>query len=80
VSRTSKRPRPQRVRVGTRVRYHFPMAWMDAEVIEDRGFVLGDDGQVVRIRAVEETDFPSEFDVPVRMLEILGPPGEGRAA
>lgn len=53
---------------------------MDAEVIEDRGFVLADDEQVVRIRAIAETDFPSEFDVPVHMLEILSPPAEGRAA
>jgi hypothetical protein len=79
VSRSSKKPRPERLRVGTRVRYRYPAATLEAEVIEDRGFILQGGEQVVRIRAVEETDFPTEFDTPVRLLEVVHPPSE-RAA
>jgi hypothetical protein len=74
VSRDIRMARPQRLRVGTRVRYRFPAAVLEAEVIEDRGFALSNDEQVVRIRATEETDFPAEFDVPVHLLEVLDPP------
>jgi hypothetical protein len=80
VSRGSKKSRPERLRVGTRVRYRFPAATLEAEVIEDRGFILQGDQQVVRIRAVEETDFPKEFDTPVRLLEVVDSSGEQQAA
>lgn len=79
MSRSSKKPRPERLRVGMRVRYRYPAATLEAEVIEDRGFILQGGEQVVRIRAVEETDFPTEFDTPVRLLEVVHPPSE-RAA
>lgn len=79
MSRSSRKARKQRLRVGTRVRYRFPAATFEAEVIEDRGFILQGDEQVVRIRAVEETDFPTEFDTPVRLLEVVDSPEE-RAA
>ena len=71
---------PRRLPVGTRVRYRLPAGGIDAEVIEDRGFILQGGGQVVRIRAVGDTDFPSEFDTPVRLLDVIEPPGRGRAA
>jgi hypothetical protein len=80
VSKNGRKPRPQRLRVGTRVRYRYPAAVLEAEVIEDRGFILRDGEQVVRIRAVGETDFPKEFDTPVHLLEVVDAPGEERAA
>jgi hypothetical protein len=61
----------RRLRVGDRVLVRWPASVMEAEVVADRGLILSGDRQVVRIRSVEETDLPSEFDVPVEYLEPL---------
>lgn len=66
-----RKSRPQRLRVGTRVRYLLPAGFLNAVVIEDRGLILRDDQQVVRIRTIDEPDFPDEFDTPVRLLEVV---------
>ena len=67
----SGKSRPQRLRVGTRVRYLLPGSFLNAVVIEDRGLILRDDEQVVRIRTINEPDFPNEFDTPVGLLEVV---------
>lgn len=74
---TGRADRPKRLRIGDRVLLRWPGSVMEAEVIADRGSILPDDGQVVRIRATEPTDLPSEFDVPAEWIE---PVPEGRAA
>lgn len=63
--------RVARLRIGDRVLVRWPSSVMEAEVIADRGAILSGERQVVRIRAVEETDLPSEFDVPAEYLEPL---------
>lgn len=75
----SSRPgksRPQRLRVGTRVRYLLPAGFLNAVVIEDRGLILRGDEQVVRVRTIDEPDFPDEFDTPVSLLELVDSPDE----
>jgi hypothetical protein len=64
----------QRLRIGDRVLVRWPGTAMEAEVIADRGLILSGDRQVVRIRAVEETDLPNEFDVPAEYLEPMTEP------
>jgi hypothetical protein len=69
-----------RIPVGTPVRVHFPAATLEAVVVEDRGFLGPRGQQVVRVRATEETDYPTDFEIPVGNVEVLGPPATGRAA
>lgn len=71
--------RPQRLRVGTRVRYRLPGSFLEAVVIEDRGFIRRGE-QVVRIRTINEPDFPDEFDTPVRLLDVVDPATDELAA
>ena len=80
MSSRSGKPRPPRLRVGTRVRYLLPGSYLNAVVIEDRGLILRDDEQVVRVRTINEPDFPDEFDTPVRLLEVVDSPDDERAA
>lgn len=61
----------QRLPVGARVRYRLPGGFLNAVVIEDRGLILRGNEQVVRIRTIDEPDFPDEFDTPVRLLDIV---------
>jgi hypothetical protein len=70
MSTRSGKSRPHRLRVGTRVHYLLPAGFLDAVVIEDRGFIRNGE-QVVRIRTIDEPDFPDEFDTPVRLLEVV---------
>ncbi len=76
----SGKSRPQRLRVGARVRYLLPGSFLNAVVIEDRGLILRGDEQVVRIRTIDEPDFPDEFDTPVRLLETVDSPDDELAA
>lgn len=76
----SRKSAPERVRVGTRVRYRLPAGVLEAEVIEDRGFIRQGGEQVVRIRTIDEPDFPDEFDTPVRLLDVVDPPDDELAA
>jgi hypothetical protein len=62
------------LRLGERVLIRWPGTVLEAEVIADRGFILTDGGQVVRIRAVAETDLPSEYDIPAEYLERVAEP------
>lgn len=71
MSISSGKSRPRRLRVGARVRYLLSAAgFLDAMVIEDRGFIRNGE-QVVRIRTIDEPDFPDEFDTPVSLLEVV---------
>jgi hypothetical protein len=72
--------RPPRLRVGTHVRYRLPGSYLNAVVIEDRGLILRNDEQVVRIRTINEPDFPDEFDTPVRLLDVVDSPDDELAA
>jgi hypothetical protein len=71
MSSKPRKSRPQRLRVGTRVRYRLPGSFLEAVVIEDRGLILRGGEQVVRIRTIDEPDFPDEFDTPVRLLDVV---------
>jgi hypothetical protein len=73
VSRSSHTREP-RLRLGDRVLVRWPGTVMEAEVIADRGLILSGDRQVVRIRAVAETDLPSEYDIPAEYLERVAEP------
>lgn len=64
--------------VDTRVLVRFPHGTIEARVIEDRGLILQGDSQVVRVRAVDETYYLNEFDIPADFLEEL--PREPRTA
>lgn len=68
------------VPLGTRVRVHFPGAVLDAEVVEDRGFIGIGGRQIVVVRTLEETYFPREMEFPIAELEIVSVPGQERAA
>lgn len=76
MSSRPRKSRPQRLRVGTRVRYLLPAGFLNAVVIEDRGLILRGDEQVVRVRTIDEPDFPDEFDTPVSLLEVVDSPDE----
>ncbi|HEX5872424.1 MAG TPA: hypothetical protein VFY65_18470 [Longimicrobium sp.] len=78
MSRKSIKPRG--LPLGSRVRVHFPGAVLDAEVVEDRGFIGLDGRQIVVVRTLEETYFPREMEFPVAELEILSVPGQEQAA
>jgi hypothetical protein len=80
MSRSRKNNGPEGVPLGTRVRIHFPGAELDAEVVEDRGFIGVGGRQLVVVRTLEETYFPREMEFAVADLEILGPPAGVRAA
>jgi hypothetical protein len=80
MSTKSGKSRPQRLRVGARVRYRLPGSFLNAIVIEDRGFIRQGGQQVVRIRTIDEPDFPDEFDTPVRLLDVVDSPDEERTA
>lgn len=68
------------VALGTRVRVHFPGAVLDAEVVEDRGFIGVGGRQIVVVRVLGETYFPREMEFPVAELEIVSAPGQDQAA
>lgn len=68
------------VPLGTRVRVHFPGAVLDAEVVEDRGFIGIGGRQIVVVRTLEETYFPREMEFPIAELEIVSPPSHEQAA
>lgn len=72
--------RPERLRVGARVRYRLPGSFLNAIVVEDRGFIRQGGQQVVRIRTIDEPDFPDEFDTPVRLLDVVDSPDDELAA
>lgn len=72
--------KPRGVPLGTRVRVHFPGAVLDAEVVEDRGFIGIGGRQIVVVRVLGETYFPREMEFPVAELEIVSPPGREQAA
>lgn len=74
-----KTSKPRGLPLGSRVRVHFPGAVLDAEVVEDRGFIGIGGRQIVVVRTLEETYFPREMEFPVAELEIL-PTAEERAA
>ena len=59
------------VKAGTRVRVNFPGASVEATVVEDRGLILDGDVQMVRVRAVEETYYLNEFEIPSCFIEVL---------
>lgn len=80
MSRLRQTQMPAGVPLGTQVRIHFPGATLEAEVVEDRGFIGIGGRQLVVVRTLEETYFPREMEFAVADLEILGPPGNGRAA
>jgi hypothetical protein len=79
MSRTRRTKAFKGVPLGTRVRIHVPGAKLDAEVVEDRGFIGIGGRQLVVVRTLEDTYFPREMEFAVADLEIVGPPGE-RAA
>ncbi len=62
-----------RLPVNTRVRVRFPYGSIEARVTEDRGWILQGDSQLVRVRAVDETYYLNEFDIPADFLEVLPP-------
>jgi hypothetical protein len=68
------------VPLGTHVRVHFPGAVLDAEVVEDRGFIGIGGRQIVVVRTLKETYFPREMEFPIAELEIVPEPGRERAA
>ncbi|HEV3050097.1 MAG TPA: hypothetical protein VGX50_07305, partial [Longimicrobium sp.] len=70
MSTKAGKSRPPRLQVGTHVRYRLPGSFLNAVVIEDRGFIRRGE-QVVRIRTINEPDFPDEFDTPVRFLDVI---------
>lgn len=80
MSTQPSKARPQRLRVGARVRYRLPGSFLEAVVIEDRGLILRGNQQVVRIRTINEPDFPEEFDTPVRLLDVVDPADDELAA
>jgi hypothetical protein len=69
-----KKEKPLTLPVGTIVRVQWPASTMDAEVIEDRGYLGRGGRQIVRVRALEETDLPSDFEVPSEEVEVLSLP------
>lgn len=69
-----KKEKPLTLPVGTRVLVHWPTSKMEAEVIEDRGYLGKGGRQIVRIRATEETDLPKDFEVPAEELEVVSLP------
>ncbi len=75
-----KSSKPRGVPLGTRVRVHFPGAVLDAEVVEDRGFIGVGGRQIVVVRVLGETYFPREMEFPVAELEIVAAPGQDQAA
>ncbi|WP_420128486.1 hypothetical protein [Longimicrobium sp.] len=79
MSSNPRKSRPQKLRVGTRVRYRLPGSFLEAVVIEDRGFIRRGE-QVVRVRTINEPDFPDEFDTPVRLLDVVEPATDELAA
>jgi hypothetical protein len=68
----------QRLPVGARVRVPFPTTTLDAEVVIDLGFVGVGGRQLVHVRALEDTDLPKDFDVPVEEVEVLSVPPRRR--
>lgn len=72
--------KPRGLPLGSRVRVHFPGAVLEAEVVEDRGFIGIDGRQIVLVRTLEETYFPREMEFPVAELEIVSIPGQEKAA
>lgn len=68
------------VPLGTRVRVHFPGAVLNAEIVEDRGFIGVGGRQIVVVRVLGETYFPREMEFPVAELEIVSAPGQDQAA
>jgi hypothetical protein len=76
---SKKTTEPRGVPLGTRVRVHFPGAVLDAEVVEDRGFIGLGGRQIVVVRTLEQTYFPREMEFPVAELEILSVPGQAAA-
>lgn len=77
---SGKVTKPRGVPLGTRVRVHFPGAVLDAEVVEDRGFIGIGGRQIVVVRVLGETYFPREMEFPVAELEIVSAPGQDQAA
>lgn len=80
MSRSRTTREPEGLPLGTRVRVHFPGAKLDAEVVEDRGFIGVGGRQLVVVRTMEETCFPREMELAAADLEVLGPPRAERAA
>lgn len=78
MSRKARKPRG--LPLGSHVRVHFPGAVLDAEVVEDRGFIGLAGRQIVVVRTLEETYFPREMEFPAAELEILSIPGQEQAA
>jgi hypothetical protein len=80
--RTRKhKTQPEALPVGARVKVRFPGGVLNAEVVEDRGFLGIGGRQIVRVRAVEETDLPSDFEIPAEDVEVLSlPKKNGRRA
>jgi hypothetical protein len=75
-----KSSKPAGLPLGSRVRVHYPGAVLDAEVVEDRGFIGIGGRQLVVVRVLGETYFPRELELPVAELEIISVPGQENAA
>lgn len=75
-----KATKPAGLPLGSHVRVHFPGAVLEAEVVEDRGFIGIGGRQIVVVRTLEETYFPREMEFPVAELEIVSVPGQEQAA
>lgn len=75
-----KATQPGALPLGTRVRVHFPGAVLDAEVVEDRGFIGIGGRQIVVVRVLGETYFPHEMELPAAELEIVSPPARASRA
>jgi hypothetical protein len=73
---SEKVKKPRGVPLGTRVRVRFPGAVLDAEVVEDRGFIGLGGRQIVVVRVLGPTYFPREMELPVAELEIVSEPGQ----
>jgi len=70
----SRKTKPFTLPVGAHVRVQFPVSTLDMEVIEDRGYLGIGGRQIVRVRALGETDLPSDFEVPSEEVEVLSLP------
>lgn len=71
-----KATKPRGIPLGTRVRVRFPGAVLDAEVVEDRGFIGLGGRQIVVVRVLGPTYFPREMELPVAELEIVSVPDQ----
>jgi hypothetical protein len=77
VRRKTNLPNP--LPVGSRVRVQLPHSVVDMRVVEDRGIVKG--RQIVRVRPLDETYIPGDFELPADEVELLAlPPGSRERA